>query len=95
MFFQRLFGDLQSPGRSILLFICNLAQIIFMFATWYRLGGYLKTEALLQSVLTFATIGYAEKMPLTAIAQIATNFVLPAIFLSHLIGQLGAKNGAK
>jgi hypothetical protein len=93
--FQRLFGELQSPGRSLLLFMCNVAQIIFMFATWYRLGGYSKIEALLKSVLTFATIGYADKMPRTAIAQIATDFMLLAVFLSHLIGQLGTKNGAK
>ena len=37
--FQRLFEDPASPGRSLLLFICNVAQIILMFATWYRLYG--------------------------------------------------------
>jgi hypothetical protein len=63
-----------------------------MFATWYKLGGV--SDPLLQSILTFATIGYAPAMPRVAMAQIATNFLLLAIFLSHLIGRVGPKNGA-
>ena len=30
------FGEKASPERSLLLFMCNAAQIVFMFATWYR-----------------------------------------------------------
>jgi len=74
--------------------MCNVAQIMFMFGTWYRCH-YSETEALLKSVLTFATIGYAETMPGVAIAQIATDFLLLAIFLSFVIGQFGAKDGGK
>lgn len=56
---------------SILLFVCNVTQIVFMFETWYRLGK--QPDPLLTSVLTFATIGYAKKMPSwVVIAQIAT-----------------------
>jgi hypothetical protein len=91
---QRVFA-IRSPERSLLLFIFNVAQIVFMFATWYRLGCYSETDALLKSVLTFATIGYAEDMPLVAMAQIATGSVLLAIFLGFLLGQFGAKNGGK
>src|SRR5262249_49184774 len=61
---QGLFGKILSPERSLLLFMCNVAQVTVMFTTWYRLGGYSGTEALLKSILTFATIDYAEKMPL-------------------------------
>jgi hypothetical protein len=86
---------LKSAERSLLLFICNAAQIVVMFATWYRLGGYSETDALLKSVLTFATIGYAECKPFVAMAQIATDFLLLAIFLGFLLGQFAAKNGGK
>jgi hypothetical protein len=92
---QGLFGKILSPERSLLLFMCNVAQVTVMFATWYRLGGYSGTEALLKSILTFATIDYAEKMPRVAMVQIATDFLLLAIFLSYLVGQFGLKNGAK
>ena len=74
---QRVFGPIKSPQRSLLLFMCNVAQIVFMFATWYRWGG--QSDALLKSVLTVATIGYATTMPRVAMAQIVTDFVLLAI----------------
>jgi hypothetical protein len=90
---QRVFGGIASPERSLLLFMCNVAQIVFMFGTWYRLGR--EPEPLLKSILTSATLDYAKTMPRVAMAQIATDFVLLAIFLSHLVGQLGPKNGAK
>jgi hypothetical protein len=93
---QRVFGKPALPERSLLLFMFNVAQIVFMFGTWYRmLGDYSETEALLKSILTFATVGYAKTMPRLAMAQVTTGFVLLAIFLSHLVGQLGPKNGAK
>jgi hypothetical protein len=44
-------------------------------------------------ILTFATISHDEKMPIIAMAQIATNFLLLTIYLSHLVGQLGGKRG--
>jgi hypothetical protein len=92
---QGLFGKLLAPERSLLLFLCNVAQVTLMFGTWYRLGGYSQTEALLKSTLTFATISYAEEMPRVAMAQIATDFLLLAIFLSYLVSQFGPKNGTK
>jgi hypothetical protein len=92
---QRVFAETWSPERALLLFMLNVVQIVFMFGTWYRLGGYSGTEALLKSILTFATINYADAMPGVAMAQIATDFVLLAIFLSHLVGHLGSKNVAK
>jgi hypothetical protein len=89
---QQVFGPIASPERSILLFMCNVVQIVFMFATWYRWGG--QPGPLLTSVLTFATLGYAEKMPGVAMIQIATDFVLLFIFLGFLLGRLLPKNGA-
>ena len=90
---HRVLGGIASPERSLLLFMCNVAQIVFMFGTWYRLGG--EPEPLLKSILTSATQDYARTMPRVAMVQIATDFVMLAIFLSHLVGQLGPKNGAK
>ena len=85
---QRVFrGEIVSPERSLLLFICNIAQIVLMFATWYFLGG--EKAPLLRSVLTFATIGYSETMPRTTMTQIAIDFVLLAVYLSHLVGRVG------
>jgi hypothetical protein len=92
VFLQRAFEPIKSAERSLLLFMFNVAQITFMFATWYKLGGV--SGPLLQSVLTFATIGHAETMPPVAMAQIATDFLLLAIFLSFLLYRFGAKNGA-
>jgi hypothetical protein len=90
---QRVFGAVFSPERSLLLFICNAAQITFMFATWYNLCGV--RDPLLKSILTFATISYVDvdKMKPVAMAQIALDFLLLAIFLSHLIGRVGPRNG--
>jgi hypothetical protein len=89
---ERIFGEKASVGRSLLLFICNVAQITLMFATWYRLGGV--SNPLLISILTLATIGYEPSMATIAMIQILTNFVLLAIFLSHLVGQIGQKRGS-
>jgi hypothetical protein len=86
---ERVFGGKASPERSLLLFTCNVAQVVFMFATWYKRCGVI--DPLLTAVLTFATIGYSTDMPHLAMAQIATDFVLLTIFLSHLVGQLGPK----
>ncbi len=89
---NKVFGEIASPERSILLFMCNVPQIIFMFATWYHLCG--QEKPLLTSTLTFATISHAGNTPNLAMLQIATDFILVAIFLSHLVGQVGRKSGS-
>jgi hypothetical protein len=88
---QPVSGPIKFAERSVVLFICNVAQIVVMFATWYRLCG--EPEPLLRSVLTFATIDYAKTMPCecVAMAQIATDFVLLAIFLGFFLGRNGGK----
>ncbi len=89
---QRVFGDISSPERSLLLFICNVVQIVFMFATWYSLYG--EEHPLLTSVLTFATIGHSATTPRIAMVQIATDFVLLAVYLSHLVGRVGGQGAS-
>jgi hypothetical protein len=87
---RNVFPDIESPERTLLLFMCNLAQIVFMYATWYHLeGSYAQGEALRKSMLVLATIGYPDKTPTIAELQIATNFILLAIFLGQLAGRIG------
>jgi hypothetical protein len=94
VFLQQVFGSVSSAERSLLLFMFNAAQIVVMFGTWYQCR-YPKSEALHKSILTFATISHADKIPCVAMAQIATDFVLLFIFLSFVVSQLGSKNGVK
>jgi hypothetical protein len=89
---QRVFGAISSPERSLLLFMCNVVQIVFMFATWYFLYG--ENDPLLTSVLTFATISHSVNTPGIAMAQIATDFVLLAVYLSHLVGRVGGRGAS-
>jgi hypothetical protein len=89
---QRVFGAIASPERSLLLFICNVVQIVFMFATWYLL--YDEKDPLLTSVLTFATISHSVDTPRIAMAQIATNFLLLAVYLSHIVGRVGGRGAS-
>jgi hypothetical protein len=90
VFLRRVFGDPESFERSLVLFMLNVLQIVLMYGTWYGLGEYKDEGGLLQSVLTFATISYADRMPNLAMLQIATNFMLLAIFLAYLVGKLGS-----
>jgi len=87
---QRVFGEIPTPERSLILFIFNVAQLIVMFATWYViLGHYSNSQALLYSILAFATISYPDQAPpWLAMVQIGTNFILLAVFLSFLVSQL-------
>jgi hypothetical protein len=87
---RHVWGEPESPRRSLVLFMLNVPQVIVMFATWYYLGG--QDKALLNSTLTFATISYVSDMPGTAMAQIATNFVLLAIFLASLVSEMWSRN---
>jgi hypothetical protein len=64
---DKAFGDIESAGRSLILFILNVVQVILMYATWYEL--YKQPDALLKSVLTFATISSAEAAPRLAMLQ--------------------------
>jgi hypothetical protein len=78
-------GDVYSPERSLLLFIVNVVQFVFMFAGWYEyIGSLEKSEALFRATLVLATIGYPEQATVKTIV-----ILLFTIFLSHLIGRVG------
>jgi hypothetical protein len=88
---SKVFGDIYSAERSLILFIFNVVQLVFTFAIWYELEAHqAKGEALFNALLVFATVGYPEKAPAVIVgAQIATNFLLLAIFLAHIVGRVG------
>jgi hypothetical protein len=91
LFLSKVFGDMESPERSLLLFFCNVAQIVFMFAAWYQLagGGQTKDDALFSSMLVLATAGYPPDARLIVELQITTDLVLIVVFLAHVMGKIG------
>jgi hypothetical protein len=90
VFLSKVFGDVVSPERSLILFICNVTQIVLMFSIWYEVGGLPKWEALYAALLVLGTLGvYREHEKVLVGIQIATDFLLLAIFLAHLVGRVG------
>jgi hypothetical protein len=90
LFLNKGLGHMESPERSLLLFILNVFQMLFMFASWYYLVTPLsKEDALFHAVLVLATLGYPSNTPTIVELQIAADFVLLAVFLAHLLGQVG------
>lgn len=95
LFLSKIFGDMESPERSLFLFICNVVQIVFMFACWYELLGaaHTRDEALFMSMLVLATAGYPQNAHGIVELQIASDLVLVAVFLSHILGKIGRRFG--
>jgi hypothetical protein len=87
LFLGKIFGDVESPERSLILFFCNVAQIVFMFASWYHLKGV--DDALFYSLLVLVTAGYPSNAQLIVELQITCDLVLLAVFLAYLLGKLG------
>jgi hypothetical protein len=90
IFLSKIFGDVTSPERSLVLFICNVMQIVLMFSIWYELlePHLTKWEALFAALLVLGTLGYKGPEVVVGI-QIATDLLLLAIFLAHLVGRVG------
>jgi hypothetical protein len=88
---SKVFGNIFSAERSLILFVCNVVQLIFTFSIWYELeAGQTQGEALFNSLLVFATVGYPKKAPALVVGtQIAADFLLLAIFLAHIVGRVG------
>jgi hypothetical protein len=91
VFLSKVFGDIESAERSLILFICNVAQLIFTFAIWYELkAAQTKGASLFNALLVFATVGYPLEAPAVVVGtQIATDFLLLAIFLAQIVGRVG------
>src|SRR5215831_16833626 len=86
-------GPVASNERTLLLFLLNIAQAVLTFAILYRLTlpNLTAWEAIFKSLLVFGTIGYPRGADLIVGFQIATDFVLLAVFLSFVVGRLGNK----
>ncbi len=91
VFLSKVLGSVESTERSLILFICNVAQIVFMFAIWYQIVGtnVRKEDALFSSITVLGTLGYPPGANTVVGLQIATDLLLFAIFLSHLVGRVG------
>lgn len=92
VFLSKIMGPLLSAERSLLLFLINVVQFVFMFAGWYKYVGMTEgVDALFNSIQVLATIGYPPdaKVRVIVMLQVASNMLLLAVFLSHLIGKIG------
>jgi hypothetical protein len=96
VFLHKVFGEMHSPSRSLILLICNVVQILFMYAAWYQLEATGPEDMLFAAVLVLATIGHPEHAPKVIVElQIATDFTLLVVFLNHLVSRLGSVRGEK
>ena len=88
---SKVFGDIYSAERSLILFILNVVQLVFTFSIWYELeANQTKAVALFNALLVFATVGYPQEAPAVIVgAQIAADFLLLVIFLAHIVGRVG------
>ena len=84
-------GPVASYERTLLLFLVNIVQVVLAFAILYRLTlpNLNAWKALFKSLLVFGTIGYPEGAEPIVGIQIATDFVLLAVFLAFFVGRLG------
>ena len=84
-------GPVASYERTLLLFLVNIVQVVLAFAILYRLTlpNLNPWKALFKSLLVFGTIGYPERAEPIVGIQIATDFVLLAVFLAFVVGRLG------
>jgi hypothetical protein len=95
VFLSKPLGNVESTERSLILFICNMTQVVFMFSIWYELDAYLtRGDALLSALLVLGTLGHPDHAKVVVGVQIATDFLLLAIFLAHLVGRVGYQDKA-
>jgi hypothetical protein len=87
---SKVFGDIESAERSLILFMCNVVQLVFTFSIWYELeANQARGEALLNAIFVFGTLDYPHNAMVVVAVQIATDFLLLAIFLAHIVGRVG------
>jgi hypothetical protein len=84
-------GPPASNERTLLLFMFNVAQVVVIFAIFYRLKlPFLSAcDALLKALLVFGTISYPREAEGIAGVQIVIDLVLLAVFLAFFVGRLG------
>jgi hypothetical protein len=65
-----------------------LFNLVFMFSIWYELKAP-NENALFSALEVLGTLGYPDEATDVVGVQIATDFLLLAIFLAHLVGRVG------
>jgi hypothetical protein len=88
VFLTKGFRDPISDGRTLLLFIFNVVQVLLTFAIWYASKGV--PTPFFWAVMVFGTVARPEKMGVDHVvaAQIGTDFFLLAIYLAFAVGAL-------
>jgi hypothetical protein len=90
VFLSKALGGVESTERSLILFLFNLVQVVFMFSVWYQLKAHLsKEDALFNALLVLGTLGYPNDASAIVGMQVVTDLLLFAIFLGHLVGRVG------
>ena len=83
-------GPPASDERSLLLFFLNVIQAVLTFAILYHCKLSISVgQALFKTLLVFGTIGYPVGAEKIVGFQIATDFLLLAVFLAFFVGNLG------
>jgi hypothetical protein len=84
-------GAVASYERTLLLFLVNIVQAVLAFAILYQLTlpNLTACKALFESLRVFGTVGHPERAEPIVGVQIATDFVLLAVFLAFFVGRLG------
>ena len=90
LFLKKLLGPPASDERSLLLFFLNVIQVVLSFAIFYRCKLSISVgKALFKTLLVFGTIGSVDGAETIVGFQIATDFLLLAVFLAFFVGNLG------
>ena len=90
LFLKKLLGPPASDERSLLLFFLNVIQVVLTFAIFYRCKLSISVgKALFKTLLVFGTIGSVDGAETIVGFQIATDFLLLAVFLAFFVGNLG------
>jgi hypothetical protein len=86
---HKVFGGVRSPERSLILFMLNVAQVVLIFAIFYRSSEV--SDPLVEALLVLGTINFPPEAKPMAAFQVAIDFLLLAVFLAHFVGGLGRR----
>ena len=74
-------------------FMLNVLHVVLIFAIFYRLWvpGLKYGDALVDALLVFGTVSLPQEQKARSVGaiQVATDFMLLAVFLAHFVGGLG------
>src|SRR5258708_26299076 len=97
LFLTKIVGRVASYERTLILFMLNVAQVVLIFAIFYRWErpDLEAKDALVMALLVFGTIGYEQGAKPIAAFQFVIDFMLLAVFLAHFVRRLWEDRGTK